>query len=1027
MGSNPQPFCLFMRILCKMGYFINPLFAMQKKILPVILSLTIILAAGWLFFREKKTSSSVSIRQFEEDEEDEAAAEKEEMAQREFFVKERLQYEFDMLKDPVTGMIPRDVYDKELVQARTIPLKEYEQDPLAIISSPNSPNSPASPQGNNTYTAAGPNNQGGRTRAMVFDKRFNGSSNQVMIAGSVSGGIFRSADGGGTWIKVTPLNEIHNVTSIAQDIRAGFENTWYAGGGEALGNSAAATGAFYYGFGILKSTDNGVTWTRLTLAINDINGTPLVTGTLEAFDNAFDIVHKIAVNPANGDVYICGHRRLIRSTDGGTSFNVVFTGTAASTADGGQMDIVCSNTGKIYLGVNGGFSDLANRGLWTSATGDANSWTRIAGGQTLGVDSMLNWRGNSYDLIQAPSNYVSKRIVLALAPSNQNILYACYENGLSQESAKGAHPETDLFKFDFGAGGSTNLSANMPDFPGQLDGIDPIAVQGGYDLLLAVKPDDPNTVFIGGTNLYRSTDGFATTANTEWIGGYGKSASSVVFNLPTHPDIHALVFDPTNPKRAVCANDGGIQVVNDITGAVPLPWVNLNNYQTLQYYHVAIDPATGQNNFIGGAQDNGTYFRQAGGATPDNHFKILSGDGGASAIASVSGAAFTLYGSSQTGTIYRDLTNTFTNIKPSNSEMTPNPSGGFGEFVTYFKMDFDNPEDIYYVNYNKIFRTKNASTVTAAGWEYLPGVANAVNSASPNGTNIGIRALELSRGAYFPSHTLYIGTTSGKVFRLDNPQNADPAAAPADITPPGLTGSVSSISANPNNDEEILVTVSNYAVTSVFWTNNAKSSSPTWKNAEGDLTLPSFRSCMIIVKKDVSNTPVQEYYVGTSVGLYSATNINQTLTTGGTINWVREGGSLLNFAIIQSLSYRPQDNTLLLGTHGNGMYFTNTGTPNFQPNQNTGINDPVRNDKNFIQKAYPTITTNHIDFRIGNMLTIQKIVVMVYSVSGQLVYRKEEGYTDGTIDVSRLAKGPYVLTITSSDYKQQFIQQFIKN
>ncbi len=144
-----------------------------------------------------------------------------------------------------------------------------------------------------------------------------------------------------------------------------------------------------------------------------------------------------------------------------------------------------------------------------------NSWARIAGGSTLGVDSLKGWRANSYDS-------TTKRIILALAPSNQNLLFAFYENGLSQAAAKGAHPEGDLFKIDVTANTYTNLSANMPDFPGQTDGVDPLALQGGYDMALAIKPDDPNVVFIGGTNLYRSTDGFTTNTKTQWIGGYRK-------------------------------------------------------------------------------------------------------------------------------------------------------------------------------------------------------------------------------------------------------------------------------------------------------------------------------------------------------------------------------------------------------------------------------------------------------------------------------------------------------------------------
>ncbi|MBC7903850.1 MAG: T9SS type A sorting domain-containing protein, partial [Gemmatimonadaceae bacterium] len=45
---------------------------------------------------------------------------------------------------------------------------------------------------------------------------------------------------------------------------------------------------------------------------------------------------------------------------------------------------------------------------------------------------------------------------------------------------------------------------------------------------------------------------------------------------------------------------------------------------------------------------------------------------------------------------------------------------------------------------------------------------------------------------------------------------------------------------------------------------------------------------------------------------------------------------------------------------------------------------------------------------------------------GQLVYQKETGYQSGSVNVSGLAKGSYVLTITSSDFKQQFVRQFVK-
>ena len=745
---------------------------MKKRIFGIAALLVTIAGIAGLYYYQNRAfvERDLLSLDLEEEEEREAGMDKE---QRAFFVKQRWMREYQMLKDPVTGEIPADIRLQEMKLARSIP--EKSQDPIGRLNL-------------NTYTAAGPNNIGGRTRVVAFDKRYNGSSNRVIIAGSVSGGIMRSADGGTTWTRVSPDDDIHNLSALVQDPRAGQEDTWYAGGGEPIAGSASGPGAFFVGFGIWKSTNNGLSWTKLTRQVTDIDGSTILgAGTLEGFDNPFDMVHRITVNPTNGDVYVCGHRRLVRSTNGGTSWNVVFTGSTATTSDLGQMDLIISNAGKIYLAVNGGFPDADKRGVFTSTNG--TSWSRIAGGGTLNTDSVAQWNGNDY-------NGNSKRIVMALAPSSQNIVYITYENGESQSGSSGKN-EVDLFKLDGNTNTWTNLSANVPDFPGQFDGVDPFHIQGGYDLMIAVKPDDPNAVFLGGVNLFRSNNGFTNTSGTAWIGGYGANFASQLNiygsqNNPgditkwSHPDMHWLAFDPTNSNRAICANDGGLQITDNImsttgAGVEPVSWSVVQNYQTLQYYHVAMDPGTGRDNFIGGAQDNGTRFRDASGVlgTPTNNaqFRLLSGDGGASAIAKAGPSSQIVYGSTQFGNIIRATLSsgsaTGGSIRPSNLTTVPGESSFFGDFVTYFKIDFDNTDDLYYVNFNRLFRTTSAPTVTSGTWTELTGVRSAVNPSNPaSGTNIIISALELSRGTYASSHALYIGTSNGRVYRLNNPRNA---------------------------------------------------------------------------------------------------------------------------------------------------------------------------------------------------------------------------------------------------------------
>ena len=937
----------------------------------------------------------------------------------------RAQYEFDMLKDPATGQIPRSTLIHELDLARTIPERVANGNDAARLTVLN------------TYYPAGPTNQGGRTRGLAFDVRYNGTTNQVIIAGGVSGGIMRSSDGGGTWTRVSPDGQIHNVSCITQDPRPGFQDTWYSGGGEPIGNSASDIGAVYLGFGLYKSTDNGVTWTQLPLnTITDYNGNLIAAGVLNTFDNPFDFVHKVAINPVTGYLYVAGHRRLMRSSDGGNTFQTVFGSGIPATSDEGQMDVAISSTGNLILAVNGGNPDPTLRGVWTSSTGNLNSWTRIAGGSTLGVDSVANWRANSYSYYPGSTSYVEQRILMAMAPSNQNIVYVLYENGLSNTASVA---EADLFKLNMTSGNSwTNLSANVPDFPGGNNvATNPFTVQGGYDMFVTVKPDDTNFVLLGGTSLYRSTDGFSTANynNTiSWIGGYGNSLPQTTYYNNSHPDIHNAVFNPANYKQVICANDGGLQITNDITAAgSTVAWVNINNYQTLQYYHVAMDPGTGRNNFIGGAQDNGTQFRDKmqllGTAASDsnNHIKILSGDGGHTGMAPLTANSQILYASYQLGNILRfTLSNSpaTDNITPQNLTTDGTP-GEFGEFVTNFLLDPDNTQDLYYINYNRLFRTTNAPTVDSANWTELTGVAHAVNPSNPtSGTNVGIRALVSTRGTYDTSHVLYIGTTSGKIFRLNNPANAAPSTVPVDITPPSITpnSNVQYISVNPNNDNEIMAVVTNYNAIGIWWTNNAKSAIPTWINAEGNLTSFSIRSCMIVVKKDASNNPSTEYYVGTSVGLYSTVGLGTILQAGGTPVWQREGGSVLNFAVVVSLAYRPVDNVMVIGTHGNGMYYTFLGTPDYNPNSN-----PVpTNDSTFIIKVYPNPVSNNLQYMTGSIPNITNIYIEVFNMSGQLMFNQKVSYANGSFSMAQFAGGAYILNIYSDNKKYRYIKKIIK-
>lgn len=928
----------------------------------------------------------------------------------------RARQEWLISRDLKTGKIPEGIHAKELEWLKSQPVNSSGAFQSVVA---------------NSYEAVGPTQNGGRTRTIVHDKRYNGSTNKVILAGGISGGIFRSEDGGSTWKFVHPVNEVRSVSTLAQD--PSKPDTWYAGTGEAIGVSAAYPNAFVYGNGILKSTDNGKTWTTLTITADNV---------IQNF-GFFDIIHKIIVHPKNSDVYASIHRKIMRSKDGGSTWETVLscdvnqlsTGTAcASTSSAGIGDLAVKSDGsKIFAAITGRNNVRHLVGIWESSTGDSSSFVRIAGGEKDAADSVAGWRG--YDNATNSSGDYSAgwgRIVIALSPSNQNILYTMVENS---ESASSSKSEADLFKVDmttkpykWTGNLGTNLVAKRSNNNSASDKY--MELQGGYNMMLAVHPTNPNLVLAGGVNLFRSTDGFQTKENVTFVGGISSDDTYTDDDGVSHADNHSFSFDPTNANRVLIGSDGGIGLVDDITLTKPVWSLSASQYQTIQYYHVGIDPTNGSKTFYGGAQDNSTTLRDRtsilGGNLPDSndHYILLGGDGCQVGMTKKNSAGQQyLFCAAQLGQFYRmklfDFNNSasiYTKIKPDNT--------GEGSFITYFHLDPDNTDYLYYATDDTLFRTNNAATVTSSTWTMMSGVAPAVSG--------DIYALETTKGPYTTNSHLFIGTSAGKIYRLKDPQGTE-SAAPVDISPSSMSACVNNvcplvrdIAVNPRNQDTAIAVVSNYGANSIFWTGNATAASPTWVMIEGNVDIPSVRACEIIVK-----TTGVEYYIGTSVGLFSTNKINGSSTV-----WSREVGTsgkpseMLNTSVVNSIASRWSDNTMVVGTHGNGMFTANLGSPisasSIVNNPTTAVFNPIRNNVTFINNIYPTVTDNTINYKVGNLMGVKKIALQVTNISGGVVLRKETGYENGLLNLGNLPAGTYVLTITSSDRKYQSVRKIIK-
>ncbi|WP_321306971.1 PKD domain-containing protein [Marinifilum fragile] len=769
----------------------------------------------------------------------------------------RVNYETRMLIDPTTGKVPNNIREQE----------------LKFALAPQSGLRRFTKAGGLNFYSAGPKNVGGRTRALAIDI----ANDNTILAGGVSGGLWKSTDNGSSWNKVTELKNLHSITAIAQDPREGNRNTWYYATGELRGNSASSDGAPFRGDGIFKSTNNGETWQVLA---STVSNTP------QAYD-PFDYSWNICIDPTNGNVYVATANGIRRSTDGGNSWEVVID------SDSYYSDVICTPSGVLYAAL----SDDGNvRGIFRSESGASGSWTNITPDQF-------------------PVNF--DRIVLSYAPSNEKSVY------LLAATPDGGFENHSLWKLEYETSSNykwSDRSNNIPATTGDVGGYNS---QGSYNMLIKVAPDNENIVFIGGTNLHRSDDGFATNNNTYWIGGYS-TKNNVTQYENHHPDIHSMAFK-SDKAGMICGHDGGLSLTSnykqtedtDASDGVeePVDWTDLNNgYLTTQAYTVAIDHDIFTNkSMVAGFQDNGTWNTNDA-TSGGNWSESLSGDGSYCAITDQGKAQIVSW---QNGGMYLLYTNgNWTRINPEEAE---------GQlFINPFIVDANNSEIVYSVGGNYIWRNSNifgiplySNSSTTVNWEKM-------EESKASGT------ITTFASSTYPSHILYYGSSNGKVYKMENSHSAD--AKKTDITGNGMPTNayVSSIDVNPLNADEVLVAFSNYKVESIFYSSNGGTS---WIAVSGNLeengnvsgSGPSVRTVSILVSP--SDTT---YYAGTSTGLYSTTKLNGSSTV-----WTQEAANTIGNTVVSMIKNRG-DGFIGVGTHANGIYYADVDYSSATPVANIG-------------------------------------------------------------------------------------------
>lgn len=231
---------------------------------------------------------------------------------------------------------------------------------------------------NTGWTALGPGNIGGRTRAIVIDPT---NTNRIYASG-VGGGVWFSANAGQNWSPTDDLMANLAVCSLVMDPTN--STTLYAGTGEGF---IAGIGNSIRGAGIFKTTDGGLNWTHLEQTKSNSD---------------FFFVNSMAISNDGQTILSATTTGIFRSTDGGATWSQVF--------NNGAVGAVAFNPADADRAIAAGIS--------RDPTTGGNAFHSADGGAT--------WQPAT---LPTTSN---GRVQLCYAAANPQVVYASVEANPSQ-------------------------------------------------------------------------------------------------------------------------------------------------------------------------------------------------------------------------------------------------------------------------------------------------------------------------------------------------------------------------------------------------------------------------------------------------------------------------------------------------------------------------------------------------------------------------------------------------------------------
>ncbi len=369
------------------------------------------------------------------------------------------------------------------------------------------------------YRNLGPFRAGAWVSALAVPETPAKAHQRTFYAGARTGGVWRTTNNGTTFEPVTDGVGIASVGAIAV-APSDAAQVWVGTGDNSVTRSA------YYGNGVYKSTDGGDTWKNTGLA---------------------DTQHiaRIVVHPTNPDIVwvaALGHlytpnaeRGVFKTSDGGRTWSKVL--------------FVNDTTGAVDLVI-----DHRNPSVLYAAMYEARRfpWKIADGGPSSGIfkssDGGAHWEKLAGGLPEGPLG----RIGLDICRRNPDVLYAVvdnFNNGANNRPIGG-----QVYRTDDAGRSWRKASADSDD----------VSRKAGYSFnQLRVDPNNPEKVYITGSNMIASSDGGKTWAGLGGGGGGrgGRGGRGPVAEWPfrrAFGDFRSLWIDPEDSDRMIATSDGGV-------------------------------------------------------------------------------------------------------------------------------------------------------------------------------------------------------------------------------------------------------------------------------------------------------------------------------------------------------------------------------------------------------------------------------------------------------------------------------------